>query len=427
MKGLLPIWVWVVLGLALVVSLWIDFANTAQGGAIDLRNRITGERLLEHGIDAYRYKWSEGDPAEYCDLYNNPRLPVSKTTATPTLLMVNMPLAALPYRVAQLLWFFVQWALLLGMGWIWLRAGKTMLQRGLIALFIAGFTYTSAWRLHAERGQAYVLLAFLFVVWLAATLDGRKFKEFAAGFLAGVLVALRPPFALLVPFIALHRRGQLPGVVVGIVVGFGAPLFIYAASWGEYFSGMQANSEIYRSGDDVLPGPQNYPPTIEGVPTDILGHFVPIPYADFSAHALLRWLGIMSFPDLPVLLVAVVPFLFWLWLSRKQPLEQLLPGLAAWLFIVDLFLPAYRNSYNDVMIINVVAVALISATKWPWPAAICALGLPVGWCIYVFAPEQPWLINLPTFLFSLGAVLFVFGLDRSLSPAATRTTQARLS
>src|SRR5260370_20353914 len=108
MKGTLPTMGWVIMGLALLVSFGMDFANTSQGGAIDLRNRITGARLLEHGIDTYRYKWRAGEPPEYCDVYNNPKLPVSKTTATPALLLLHLPLAALPYRLGQFLWFFAQ-------------------------------------------------------------------------------------------------------------------------------------------------------------------------------------------------------------------------------------------------------------------------------------------------------------------------------
>src|SRR6202453_2557682 len=149
MKGMLPMMCCVRPGLALLVSFGVDFANTAQGGASDLRNRITGARLMEHGIDAYHYKWQEGDPEEYCDVYNNPKLPVSKTTATPALLMVNLPLAVLPYRLAQFGWFLVQWLLLLGTGWLWLRACVTSRQRWLVALAVTAFTYTAAWRLHA--------------------------------------------------------------------------------------------------------------------------------------------------------------------------------------------------------------------------------------------------------------------------------------
>jgi hypothetical protein len=399
---------WVMAGLALLVSFGVDFANTAQGGAIDLRNRITGLRLLEHGIDAYHYKWREGEPEEYCDVYNNPKLPVSKTTATPALLMLHLPLAALPYRPAQFLWLFLQWLLLLGTGWLWLRACATSPMRWLGAFFFVGFTYTAAWRLHAERGQAYVLLAFLFACWLTTTPDPKRGNGFVAGLLAGFLVALRPPFVLLIPFLVLHRRGQLAGAVAGLLLGFGLPLLIHPASWGDYFSAMGTHSELYRNGIDPRPGPQSYPPRIEGIPTDILGNYAVIPYADFSAHALLRWLGFAPFPALPPLFAVAVPFAFWLWFSREEPAERLLPGLAAWFFLADFFLPAYRDSYNDVLILDVVLAGLVTAKKFPWAAWPCAFALPVGWGVYAFAPEQAWLIDLPAAFFTLGAILFLF-------------------
>jgi hypothetical protein len=411
MKGMLPTMGWVLVGLALMVSFSVDLANTAQGGAIDLRNRITGLRLLEHGIDAYHYKWHEGEPPEYCDPYNNPNLPVSKTTATPALLMLHLPLAALPYRLAQFLWFFAQWLLLLGTGWLWLRACATSPARWLGALFLVGFTYTAAWRLHAERGQAYVLLVFLFACWLTATLDpkrGNGFHGFIGGCVAGFLVALRPPFLLLVPFLALHRRGQLAGATAGLLFGFGLPLLINPAGWLDYFSAMETHSALYRLGFDPAPGPHTYPPTIEGIPTDILGHYVAIPYADFSAHALLRWLGFAPFPALSLLFAVAVAFVFWLGLSRGQPAARLLPGLAAWCFLADLFLPAYRDSYNDVLILNVVLAGLVEAKTFPWAAWPCALALPLGWAVYAFAPEQAWLIDLPALFFTLGAILFLF-------------------
>jgi len=418
MKGWMPTMGWVAVGLALLVSFGVDFANTAQGGAIDLRNRITGARLLEGGADAYHYKWREGDPPEYCDVYNNPKLPVSKTTATPALLMLHLPLAALPYRLAQFLWLFLQWLLLLGTGWLWLRGCGTPRQRRLAALFVAGFTYTAAWRLHAERGQAYVLLAFLFACWLTATLDPKARTRawgggFAAGLIAGFLVALRPPFVLLVPFLALHRRGQLAGAAAGLLLGFGLPLLMNPAGWGDYFSAMETHSELYRNDVDPRPGPQGYPPAIEGIPTDVLGNYAAIPYADFSAHALLRWIGFAPFPALPLLFAVAAPFGFWLWLSRGQPAERLLPGLAAWFFLTDLFLPAYRDSYNDVLILDVVLLGIVTAQKFPsgkfpWAAWPCALALPVGWSVYAFAPEQAWVIDLSALLFTLGAILFLF-------------------
>ena len=398
---------WVLVALALLVSFGVDFANTAQGGAIDLRNRITGLRLMEHGIDAYHYKWHEGDPGEYCDTFNNPKLTVSRTTATPALLMLHLPLAPLPYRLGQLLWFFVQWLLLLGTGWLWLRACTTSQQRWLVALAVTGFTYTASWRLHAERGQSYVLLTFVFAWWLTATLDPKRGNGFIAGFLAGFLATLRPPFVLLVPFLVLHRRDQLAGAATGLLLGLGLPMLWLAGCWPDYFSAMRTNAAL--NINHFYPHyAQGYPARIEGVPLDIISHYVPLPFAEYSIPALWNWLGFAPFPDDFYLLAAAAPFAAWLWCSRNQKVEGLLVGLAAWLFLVDLFLPSFRNIYNDVMILNVVGAGLVVSPRFPWAAWPCAVALPVGWAVYAFEPEQAWLINLPAMFFTLGAILFLF-------------------
>ena len=196
MKGILPTAGWVMVGLALAVSLGLDLANTSQGGAVDLRNRITGVRLLERGIDVYHYKWREGEPPEYIDLRNNPHLPVSKTTVTPALLMLHLPFAALPYRLTQFLWLFGQWLMLLGTGWLWWRACTTPLKGWLVALFVTAFSYTQAWRWEAERGQAYLLLSFLFTCWLTATMGSKRGNGFVAGCVAGFTFQKKPMLLL---------------------------------------------------------------------------------------------------------------------------------------------------------------------------------------------------------------------------------------
>jgi hypothetical protein len=285
-----------------------------------------------------------------------------------------------------------------------------------VAIFLAGFTYTAAWRLHAERGQAYVLLTFVFAAWLALTLDRAWGRHWAVGLLAGLLVALRPPFVLLVPFLALHRRAQLVGAAIGLLVAVGAPILMNPPCWSEYSSAMQTNSDLYRNDVNPRPGPQHYPALTEGTSTHLLGQFAVIPFADFSAFALLKsfgveqsWEGDRAWPEWPFLLVVAVGFGLWLALTFRRAPETLLPGLAAWMFLADLFLPAYRNSYNDVLILDVVAAGLVVAAlgKMPWVAWPCAMALPAGLLVYLFAPEQPALINLPTALFTLGAALFV--------------------
>jgi hypothetical protein len=400
---------WIAAGVLLLVSFCIDFGATEQGGSIDLRNRITGERLLLDHIDPYFYKWQEPEPVEFCDPYNNPKLPVSKTTATPTLLLLHAPLAVLPYRVGQFLWLFLQWGFLLGTVWCWWRVCEQEWQRLVLAAFVTGFTYTAAWRLHAERGQSYVLLLFLFALWLTSTL--RKESRLGTGFLAGLLLALRPPFLLLAPFFLIHRRRQWPGAAVGLLLGMVLPMLWRGDCWLKYESAMATHSSLYRNGIDPAPGPERFPAMIEGMSTDLLGNYAAIPYADFSAHGLLRLVGLEPFPAWPLLVVPVVGYGLWLWRRRAEPMERLLPGLAAWLFVIDFFLPAYRNNYNDVLILNVVALALMGVRHWratSWGVGLCFLALPIGWGIYGFAPMHDWLIDLPTAFYLAGAGLLLF-------------------
>jgi hypothetical protein len=399
---------WIAVGVLLLVSFGVDFANEEQGGAIDLRNRITGERLLLNHLDPYFYKWQEPEPAEFCDPYNNPKLPVSKTTATPALLLLHAPLALLPYRAGQFLWLFLQWGFLLGTVWCWFRVCEQEWQRLLLAAFVTGFTYTAAWRLHAERGQSYVVLLFLFALWLTGTLRKESGKDFVLGFLAGLLAALRPPFLLFAPFFILHQRKQWPGALVGLLLGIALPMLWRGDCWLKYEAAMGTNSSLYQNGIDPAPGTMRFPATIEGTSTDVLGNYVAIPYADFSAHGLLRLLGLEPFPAWPLLLAPVLGYGVWLWHCRAQPMERLLPGMAAWLFVVDFFLPAYRNNYNDVLIMNVVALGLLGTRKIPWNAWLCFLALPIGWGIYGLAPQVDWMIDLPSLFYLAGAMVLLF-------------------
>ena len=114
------------------------------------------------------------------------------------------------------------------------------------------------------------------------------------------------------------------------------------------------------------------------MPTDLLANYASIPYADFSFHALGRGLGLEPFSALLPLLLVTALYGIWLKWSRGQPIGRLLLGVAAWLFFADLFLPAYRNNYNDVLILNVVALGLVSSVRFSWGLVLCFLALPIG-------------------------------------------------
>lgn len=395
---------WVALILAAVVSFGIDWQNLAASGSIDLRNRITGVRLLQEGRDPFHYKWHPGEPERFCDPFNNLAVPVSKTTVTPTFLILHLPLGWLPYRATQYLWLIAQWLCLLGIAFFARRILQNPYRFLIAAALITGFTFSAAWRLHAERGQCYVVLALLLTAWITLTRDQSPSPgtQAWAGTLSGLLIALRPPLLLvLAPFVMLRQPGQSRIALIALVAGAALPLLCDLSCWTDYGKAMQAWSELYRSGVNPRPPAQVFPPAVEGIPIDLIGRFVALPFADSSLFYLLRReFKIPSVPGLPVLALLVILIAAWSWKARRLPTDHLLLGIACWTFLMDFFLPALRNSYNDVLILCAIplAIALAPRSVASW---LAALALPVSWLILSHPPRNPWLISLPALMFLL--------------------------
>lgn len=406
------------LSVLLLISFGIDWENVTAGGTIDFRNRITGARLLMQHEDAYHYKWRSGGPEELCDPFNNLALPVNKVTVTPTLLMLNFPLGLLNYRTAQFVWLVLQWLLLLGTAAVWLRAmpGKVVqsLRDGSPAHWlwlaaVVGFTFTVSWRHHADRGQAYVVMTFLLSVWITMTRSESHRDQWWTGLLAGLLIALRPPFLLLLaPFIALRRRGQIAGAVIGLIVFAGMPLLWDSSCWSDYQTAMQQWSQMYRDGSiNQRPIAQAFPPKVEGIPIDLLAKFAVIPFADTSVFALFRAWGMTNVPAGPIALALIALIALWAFGVRKRSDAFVLLGIAAWSFLADVFLPAYRNSYNDVLILNVVALATLILPPSSLVARLTIAAWPFGWYVMKAIPRDKFMINLPTLIMIFAAAVVI--------------------
>jgi hypothetical protein len=205
----------------------------------------------------------------------------------------------------------------------------------------------------------------------------------------------------------MRRRGQIPGFITGVLVALLLPMLWRGDIWLKYAAAMQTHSALYRGGIDPAPGLQSFPATIEGMPTDLLGNYAAIPYADFSLHALLRSFNLEPAPSFPFLVVVGAAALSWLWWRRGSSSEGLLAGLLAWLFLFDLALPAYRNIYNDVLVLNLAALALF-LPRTRWPQRFFFIALPIGWAIDYFAPMHDWMIDLPSACYTAGAVGLLF-------------------
>jgi len=157
---------------------------------------------------------------------------------------------------------------------------------------------------------------------------------------------------------------------------------------------------------------------------DLLGRFVPIPFADSSVFYLLRQSGLSPLPALSMLAVFGLGAALWFWRSgvRDRPDLALLPGIAGLAFLLDLFLPALRNIYNDVLILNVIALFLARPTGGWHPAALTALvAMLIGWLSFAMPFRSASAINLPVLLFTgLSLWLLLSAVKKTPSPVVER-------
>ena len=405
-----------------IFSFMRDWKMVSASGSLDYRNRVTGTRLLAAGKDPYHYKWTKGQPERFLDPFDNPNMPMTKTTVSPATLVAGWPWAVLPYPVSKAAWLLAEWAMLAGMWLIWLRwPGHTHATRWGWSVLVVGFSYTLGWRHHVEHGQGYLPWAFLLSVWIRLSVGPPPARRgWLPGLLAGVLVCMRPPLLLgLGPFLVLRRRNQWLGAAVGLLLGLGTPALLKPSVWQDYGRAMTTWSTIYRSQTEPWPGVLVFPATIEGMPTENFLVLEVIQIVDSSWHRVCRLWGWREIPDPLMLGVLCLGFGIWLWAGRRVGDAAFLLGLAGWSFLTDMFLPAYRYPYVDVMILNTLALLPLMGGGRRGAYALALLATLAGIWIVSIHPPTKWWIFLPTVAWAALALLALYQSARSRTDAAT--------
>jgi hypothetical protein len=202
------------------------------------------------------------------------------------------------------------------------------------------------WRLHVDRGQIYVLYGGLFLI-LASIRPAGGGLAFCTSAGSTLLIAMRPVYLAASAIPALWNvRRAVAGLLTGAIAAAGLPLLLCGhAIWFRYLDAMRLHSKLYLEGFQDQPSPTAFPPEIEGIPFDTLRTFARIPFADTSAYRLVSfelepsWLLASWF----LLMIAVLYRN-----ARTLTPAQLWWAVCAWTIIGDFFLPALRNTYNDV-------------------------------------------------------------------------------
>ena len=413
------------------VGFVVDVNYTLKDGSADFRPRVVGYRLMINGHDPYRFLWQPGMSTGLIDPYLPPGQSLTRTTVTPTTLFLNAPIDHLPYKQQQVAWLVAQWALFLGMLFL---TGRTMaaddrLTFWAVCLLLVGGSY--AWRLHVERGQIYVVFAFLFACVIALALRARPLSTVAAGIVLGVLIAMRPTSAfVLIPFVLAFRWRFVLASMAGCACAVALPALVFGASiWRQYAEGMSAQALLHVGGPLEKWGVGahaafSYPAVIDGISKD-WWRMAGFPTGDSSFTSigshLLRIPPAASYAALCVAVVALSTFLWWAGRGRKQRTVVLLLQGGVLAALAEFFVVATKYSYRDITLVPLIALVVIAlGVPWlrrsPW-TCLGIIGLAMG-CVSV-----EWWTNLPKHMTMTGEALFFLSL-LALTFAAVRRQDA---
>ncbi len=344
-----------------------DTCNTIKYGGIDLRNRVVGARLLLDGSDPYYTKWDENTPEYFLDGRDFYGLPVSRCTVTPALLALHVPLAKLPYKTQQYIWFALQEILLLASIFLLAKMAKERYK----FILIIGFMFQVGgyfWRFHVANGQVYILFLFMLILAYIIAESKRKSSSFWSGFLLGFTVSWRPPVLIMGIPLLIYRKwkmlfGGFCGVVSGILSSF---LIAGIETWQSYFSAMKIFEKHHVGLIDVNFNIHPDANFVEGVKNSFFS--ADVPGLDTSIQGILynKFRIIVTSEYLWVTLILFVIILFLPLLKKRQPKigsGSLFFICSLLLFISEYFLPAARLSYNNVLWMLPLSLLIIKVEK----------------------------------------------------------------
>ena len=343
-----------------------DMENSANYGGIDLRNRVIGTRLVKANYDPYFFKWNEGYSEFFLDPRDHPNLPVSRVTVPPTILMIHSIFSDLPYKFQRYLWTIIQWILLIFSIFFFSRSVKNDIKSKLIWIISLFFIASSfIFRLHVERGQIYILYVFLFALSYYVYNSNFKINRLLSGIIMGYVSALRFPMVLIgLPFLLCKRWkfiiGQIMGIVLGILTSFS---LVNYEIWKSYFNAMTIHSKVHQG---VIKITTERYPYVDIEDMKNLWIWARLPIMDSSIQGIARkYLGIqISSNALLISLVIVIVFLIILFLRiNKQYKNHNFIFFYSILIILvsELFLPAARFTYNNVILLSVFSLIIINS------------------------------------------------------------------
>jgi len=336
----------------LSLSIAKSWYYSEKDGGCDLRARTVASRLLTSSYSPYFYKWRKSDGSYFLDPNQYSNRTVCGTSVTPAMLYTVYPLSVLPYLEVRRIWTILLYLLLGGTFFLIILSHPNQPLFYPSVIIILGLICSNNWLFNIERGQVYTLYTFVLAFSYYLFHSKLRRAQFISGFVAGVLILLRPLAAVIgLAFLSKSERQWLIGNIVGFVTGCLIFIAPNPGLWKDYLNVMKAYSD-FSIIDKNIPGNLDGPEKtveIEGMKNlrvykdfETGGLFPMYIYFNFSGHIL----GLKY--SLLIYSVIVAGLLFLFYRSPRyswDPENLFLFGFLLYI-LLELFIIAPRPGYS---------------------------------------------------------------------------------
>lgn len=235
---------------------YADFIRVKDAFFMDLRNRVTGTRLLKQDTTPYYFKWTPAYPMTLYDPFDRCNITNNMTTAPPSLLLLMEPLAPLPYPAICRLWIGLHYVAFLLMMLAIYYSFKDPPARNLVLLAGTVLLLSDPWSDSVFKGQSHFLFAAITAISIWMVSSRITYRLFYAGLVLAFLIWLRPNALVILPFLMLcqtiNRKHLLAGWGAGMLLfGIITLLLNHQHYWLEFYQTSKEWINHYASGIDL--------------------------------------------------------------------------------------------------------------------------------------------------------------------------------
>lgn len=368
----------VVFALLLLIPVSISLNSGVNGSLLklnaDLRSRITGTRILLESKDPYFYVWQKSDPKTRVDFTANPTQFVSRLTVPPSMLLFHIPLANLPYFNTMMVWMMLEWLAYLLLALVIIKTQKKLFTKLTTLVIFSLFSLSPAWIHHLHLGQLYIFyILFAYISALLFLNNKNKFTgSIIPGLLLGLLVATRPQYVLI--FIPLLLKRFDKKLVFSSVISFFSIILLSViifspSSWINYLKAMGVQSQITYV-KDIIPAniASYYPDSAEGLRYVYRGNQGFWTHYESSVKGVFKNIFNINLDNKILLLVGITLILACTRTTLKEKVvlnnkDTLTTFAFLFVIIAEIFTPAPRYTYYDVILLPLLVYVIFSKLK----------------------------------------------------------------